>query len=118
MKMPWRQLLWSAGLLVCVPAFAHSKLLSSTPAGDAVLAQAPASIELRFNEAVEVAFTTIGVTGPVNVDHLAATSTSDGDRSKVTAALPALTAGTYHVKWTTVGHDGHHVTGTFAFSVR
>lgn len=116
MKNLLRHALLSAGLVICVPAYAHGKLVSSTPANDAVLAQAPASIELRFNEAVEVAFTTIALTGPVNADRL--TTTSDGDRSKVIAPLPALTAGTYHVKWTTVGHDGHHVSGTLVFSVK
>src|SRR4051812_40534863 len=39
-------------LLGAAPAAAHASLKSSTPAADSVLATAPRSVELLFNEAV------------------------------------------------------------------
>ena len=119
MNIPWRHALLSAGLVICVPAFAHSRLLSSTPASNAVLARSPPSLLLDFNEAVEIAFTTTDLVGPATQSiKLVAATDPGGDRSKVVAPLPALTTGTYHLNWTTVGHDGHHVNGTFAFTIK
>ena len=52
-------------LLYCAwavtPAYAHALLLRSNPAANAVLAEAPAQIELFFSETVEPSLSTISV---------------------------------------------------------
>lgn len=118
MNVHWRQALLLVLSMACAPAFAHSRLLSSNPASAAVLAQAPATLALGFNEAVEIAFTTVELKGPGKTVKLEAAADAGGDRSKVVAPLPALEAGVYRVTWATVGHDGHHVKGEFSFTVR
>ena len=118
MNLPRRTAAVLVAMALSASASAHSKLLSSTPASDAVLTGAPSSIALDFNEDVEIAFTTVSVTGPATQTMKLDATNAVGDRSNVVANLPALAPGAYRVSWTTVGHDGHHVKGAFAFSVR
>lgn len=66
-------LLWGGA----APAWAHSSLISSSPAADSVLAQAPDRVELVFNEEIrdfqpKLAIT-VGAADPVEV-----TPTVDG----------------------------------------
>ncbi len=42
------------GLLLASPASAHAELVASTPGNGARLAQAPAKVEMRFTEAVNL----------------------------------------------------------------
>jgi methionine-rich copper-binding protein CopC len=36
----------------------------------------------------------------------------------MTAALPPLPAGEYHIRWTTMARDGHRVKGEVVFTVK
>src|SRR3981081_3117181 len=54
-------------LSVPAPAFAHSQLLSTKPAGGASLTDSASSVSLTFNEPVKQRFSTIVVNGPGGV---------------------------------------------------
>lgn len=97
------------------PAAAHAELVSSTPSDGAALAEAPTSVELRFNESVGLIegairlLTTDGDPTP-----LSATATD----TTVTVELPELPAdATYAVAYRVVSADGHPVSGVLTFSV-
>jgi methionine-rich copper-binding protein CopC len=102
--------LWSAA------AFAHARLQSSTPASNAQLAHAPATLELNFSEEAKLAvlkLTTAGTQVPVTLDRGVEAS------KKIVVTLPALQPGTYEVQWSAIAKDDGHVTkGMFSFVVQ
>lgn len=100
-------------------AFAHAKLQSSDPQAGSTLDAAPKQIRLKFNEALEPAFSKIKVTGPQNNEiPVAATSVDKVDPTVMTAPLPPLSAGEYHIQWSTMTRDGHKAKGEVAFKVK
>jgi methionine-rich copper-binding protein CopC len=102
--------LWSAS------ALAHAKLQSSTPANNAQLAHAPATLELNFSEGAKLAvlkLTTAGTQIPVTLDRGVQAS------KKIVVTLPALQPGTYEVQWSAIAEDDGHVTkGMLSFVVQ
>lgn len=124
----WRRLALVVSLLAALStlaapaAWAHSALISSSPAADSVLAVPPTRVELVFNEPIrdfepKIAIT-VGDHDPVEV-----TPTVDGAR--VTADLTGVqwptNAGAASVAWKlgyrVVSADGHPVSGLVPFSV-
>jgi methionine-rich copper-binding protein CopC len=100
-------------------AFAHAKLQSSDPRAGSTLDTAPKQVRLEFNEALEPAFSRIRLTGPHNKEvAIAATTVDKADPKLMTAPLPPLSAGEYHIQWTAMSHDGHKVKGELAFRVK
>ena len=101
--------------IVTVPAFGHARLLSSSPAANAELAEAPKVLTLQFSEAAQLAvlkLSAAGVAIPLDIDRGAKAAV------RVAIALPALQPGVYQVEWTALAADDGHVTrGTFSFSV-
>jgi copper transport protein len=106
-----------AALVLAPGAAAHATLVSAEPANDAVLAEPPAQVTLRFNEPVESAF------GSVRVFDAAARRVDDGDvgrpdRETVSVGVDGeLADGTYTVTWRVVSADSHPVAGAFVFHV-
>jgi methionine-rich copper-binding protein CopC len=101
------------------PAFAHAKLQSSDPQAGSTLDSAPKQVHLKFNEALEPAFSKIKLTGPQNNEiPVAATTVDQADPTVMTAPLPALSSGEYRIQWSTMTHDGHKVKGEVAFRVK
>lgn len=98
---------------------AHTRLESSSPQANAVLAKAPQEIRLRFSEPLELPFSKVKL-----LDRRGSTiapSRIEADRSNqkvLVAALPVLKPGPYRVQWTTVTRDGHKVKGEFGFTVK
>ena len=96
-------------------AVAHATLLSSVPADAALLAQAPAEVELRFDEPV----------APISlrlIDHSGAALPLQGrvraEGHSVHVPLPtSLKQGTYLLSYRVVSADSHPVVGSMAFSV-
>jgi methionine-rich copper-binding protein CopC len=99
--------------------FAHAKLQASDPQSGSTLESAPKQIRLKFNEALEPAFSKIKVTGPQHDEIPVQPTTVDkADPTVMTAALPPLAAGEYHIQWSTMTHDGHKAKGEVTFKVK
>ncbi|WP_420119814.1 copper resistance CopC family protein, partial [Nakamurella sp.] len=116
-------------------AWAHSTLISSSPAADSVLATAPTRIELVFNEQIrdfqpKIAITvgdhdpievTPVVDGPtVTADLTGVTWPTDGGTGSGTASGTAggtVGAVAWKVGYRVVSADGHPVSGLVPFSV-
>jgi methionine-rich copper-binding protein CopC len=100
-------------------AFAHAKLQSSDPQAGSTLDAAPRQVRLKFNEAIEPAFSKIKLTGPQNKEiAVTGTAVDKADPTVMTAPLPVLSSGEYHIQWTTMTHDGHKVKGEVTFKVK
>jgi hypothetical protein len=101
--------------LLAGPAFAHARLVKSTPAKGAKVTS-PAHITLRFSEALEPAFS-----GALLLDQDG--RNVSGEPVKVDGPLMILTPGrlapgVYHVSWHSVGRDTHRLDGDFSFTVK
>jgi methionine-rich copper-binding protein CopC len=112
-------LLLVAALLLPTLAEPHAVLVKSSPARRAVLAHAPARVELVFNERLEPVYSTVSVWTATNV------RVDDGkvvvgpeDARRLSVGLPPLAAGTYAVKFRVLSVDGHLVEGTYPFEIR
>jgi methionine-rich copper-binding protein CopC len=100
-------------------AQAHAKLEASEPKASSELDKPPAQIRLRFNEALEPAFSKIRLIDGGNAEvRLAAIAVDKSDPKTMVATLPSLQSGQYRVQWSTVTHDGHKTRGEFSFRVR
>lgn len=107
-------LVW-VGLLGVGSASAHAALTGSDPEQGAVLAAAPTTVTLTFNENVsrraEIAVaapdgTQVKVTGVRAVDDTVSATVADVDQR-----------GTYSASYRVVSADGHPVTGTITYDV-
>lgn len=107
------------------PALAHPKVVSATPAANAVVAT-PKNIQLHFNEKLVPKFSgaelvMTGMPGmkdhaPMKVAGKAAVA-ADGRTLIVTPGKP-LATGQYSVNWHVVSADTHRVTGSHSFSIK
>lgn len=107
-----------------VPAAAHTRLVSATPAANATVAR-PAQLALTFSETLVAPLSGIEVTMtamPGMADHPRMPIrgfTTKVDGRTLTAKLPRpLPAGTYELKWHVVSADQHRMEGTYTFNVR
>lgn len=106
----------AAALLAATQTLAHAKLVSATPAENAVAA-APGQIVLRFNEKLQGKFSGFelskgGAAVPVKV------SVAKDQLSLVGVPAKPLAAGAYEVKWHAVTADTHRMQGGYSFTVR
>ena len=103
------------GLVLTFSASAHISLKQSIPAQEAMLMQGPEELSLIFSGEVRLAKVIIKdeKNKSINFD-FKPSSTPSTDFSW---SLPSLVQGTYTVKWTALGGDGHKMTGTFRFMV-
>ena len=108
-------------------AFAHAKLVSSTPAANATVSKANAkSIKLTFNEKLmaPTVKADLLMTGmPGMKDHapmkIAFTSMMGKDgKSMMLMPKKALVPGTYKVTWSAAGADTHRMGSEFSFTVK
>ena len=109
----------AAGILLLAlasSARAHSLLLESAPAADALLAAPPPEISLRFNNRIEKKLSTIRLLDARGgVRPLA--MLADGPADRLTATVPSLDPGAWRVEWRVLSTDGHVVSGRFSFRV-
>lgn len=112
-------ILAAAGCALSVPALAHTKLESSMPQANAVVAAAPTQVRLQFSDPLELPFSKVKLVDEkgavVEASKIAVDST---DPKALVATVPALRSGAYRVQWSTVTRDGHKVKGEFAFRVK
>jgi copper transport protein len=95
-------------------ASAHASLVSAEPSDGSVVAQAPKTVQLRFNEPVTpVVIGLIDAAGKTRDD-----VTVRADDETIILALPAsLPRGTEVVSYRVISQDGHPVSGSLVFSI-
>jgi copper resistance protein C len=99
-------------------ASAHAKLTSTTPVADSTVSS-PKSIQVHFNEAVEVKMSSLKL-ATADGTTVAAMAMNDAKDPATLSIMPnmPLKAGTYKVTWSAVTDDGHKVQGSFNFTVQ
>jgi methionine-rich copper-binding protein CopC len=102
-----------ATAVIQLPAFAHSTLLSTTPADQATVVQTPAVVVLTFDEPAVALGTRITVTGPNGPAQTGPPQLVDNNVSQ--PLQPGSPAGSYTVDWRVTSADGHPQTGQFHF---
>ncbi|MEU4386282.1 copper resistance CopC family protein [Promicromonospora sp. NPDC023805] len=99
-----------------VPASAHDKLISSDPASDQRLAEAPAEVSLTFSADVLDMGAAVVVSDAAGTEWVSAVPAVDGPT--VTAVLdPGMPDAGYEIRWRVVSSDGHPITGVIPFTV-
>lgn len=95
----------------------HLRLVSTTPAADAVLSEAPEEVRVVFSE--EPGSTTLRLTGVGEALVPTTEAIPDPDDAKVSFIRPEapLVAGVYTLHWRVIARDGHTQRGTFDFRV-
>ena len=106
-------LIGCASLLFSGGSLAHSPLKGSTPANNSVVTVPPAEIALEF--AHETRLTKLRLIMAEKEIPLSVPAAPVSTR--FTVPLPALPAGAYQVKWSTLSGDGHAMTGGFSLTV-
>jgi copper transport protein len=98
---------------------AHSSLVRSNPAPNAVLEQAPVQVELFFSEPLEPQLSSISVLGSdQQVVDVGDVRVDASDPTRMTVSLRSLKDGVYTVTWKALSAiDGHQSVGTFPFAV-
>ncbi|WP_036964839.1 copper resistance CopC family protein [Promicromonospora kroppenstedtii] len=105
-----------AMLATAAPASAHDKLVSSDPASDQTLAEAPATVSLTYSADVLDMGAAVVVTDGDGTDWVSDAPAIDG--ATVTAALDTdMPDGGYEIRWRVVSSDGHPITGIVPFAV-
>ena len=98
------------------PALAHTSLISSTPAPDAVVDEPAAVVTLVFDTPVSSRRARLVVTGPGGVDvGDGPARTSGGTVSLPVGAWP--TSGVFRLSYRVLAEDGHPLTGQLPFRV-
>jgi methionine-rich copper-binding protein CopC len=117
-------LLLGAGIVLISPfiAFAqaaHAEYVSSTPAQNAILHQAPATLSILFSEDVNPAGSTIQVYDVNGKQVTTAAAQVDRNNLKtMTVSMQGDGSELYVVLWRTVSAvEGHHDSGSFRFFV-
>lgn len=115
-----------AAVATAVPAFAHAKLIASSPAAQATVDK-PGKIVLTFSEKVMPAFTgaelmmtsMAGMAGhdPMKISDFTTAMSADG-KTLTLLMRRALASGSYQVNWHAGGADAHRLEGTFSFTVK
>lgn len=109
----------AAAAAVLVPsAFAHSVLLGTEPANDAVVQESPGRVELRFNEPVEMSLGGIRVFDSEG-NRVDADQVSPNGAPRVGVDIEGdLERGTYTVAWRAISADSDPISGAFVFHVQ
>jgi copper transport protein len=105
-----------AALALPGAASAHASLRGSTPQDGAVLAHAPRSVQVVFDDVVHVGSRNAAVANATGTSVLAGKPTADLDVLAI-PLRPGLPRGAYSVRWSIVSNDGHLERGVLAFAV-
>jgi copper transport protein len=97
-------------------ASAHATLLRTVPANGAVLAHAPRSIQVVFDDTIRIGSGNAVIDNASRASVLAAKAAAHGHT--LTLPLPnKLRKGDYTARWSIVSDDGHREQGVIAFAV-
>ncbi len=118
MTLHRRLLATALTMLATLPAFAHAKPKTMTPAANST-GPAPAEVSVYFTEAIEPKFSSLQLMDAQNRSLGKAPSKADpADHTHLTLAILPLVPGTYRVHWVTAAVDGHHMEGDYSFTVK
>jgi methionine-rich copper-binding protein CopC len=119
-------LLAAATLTLSVPALAHVKIASSTPA-EGVTVAAPKTVVLNFSDTLNPAKTGVELVmtampghanhGIMPIKNFVPTW-SNGNKTLTLTLRQPLRTGTYEARWQSTGGDGHKMAGRLTFVVR
>ncbi|MBL8577294.1 MAG: copper homeostasis periplasmic binding protein CopC [Mesorhizobium sp.] len=99
------------------PALAHANIVSATPA-DKSRGPSPATVEMNFNEAVNLAFSRMKILGPDGKQVATGeTVLVPGGKGMIAPVETKLPEGVYTVDWSVLSSDGHKLTGKYSFTV-
>lgn len=116
-----RHLAFLAAALLTPPclAWAHAALSKASPPAGAILAVAPAEVDIIFTQATEPRFSTITLTGAdgTRLDR-DDTHVLGGDARHLAVSLKPLAAGSYKVTWQVTSVDTHKSTGSYSFTIK
>lgn len=105
----------TATVLLASPAYAHVRLVSSTPRDGAAVSKAPDEVLLRFSEAVRApAYVVVSGPGGSRLDDGPAQVV---DNTVTEQLAPITEPGEYSVAYRVVSVDGHPVTGELSFTL-
>ena len=98
---------------------AHAELQLASPAPGTGLAQAPASVVIKFSEPLNLSLSRIEVLDGTGADvGTGPTEAVAGDADAMRRPLALLPTGQYAVRWTSVSAlDGHTLRGSYSFAV-
>ena len=114
MKRPISALIVTWALMPWV-VHAHAKLERAMPANGSVVATAPTSVMLMFNEAATLTAASIQKTGDKAAQKLGPLPKAPA--ANFTLNLPKLASGSYTVKYRVLTDDNHVMSGTTKFTV-
>lgn len=96
-------------------ATAHSPLKSTTPANEAIMAEAPNEIRLNFGK--DIRLTRLLVTHADEKTFKLDLSGHGGFTKLYLVPFQGKGDGSYLIEWRGLGEDGHALNGTFSFTI-
>ncbi|MDR2248011.1 copper resistance protein CopC [Acinetobacter sp.] len=112
-----RNVLVGATMLVSASnVFAHVKLESATPGINASIINQPKNITLNF--AGEVMLMNVKLLDAQRIDIPLNYQVSHDLKKSFKFAVPQLKKGKYTVAWSTMGSDGHNMSGEYTFTIK
>lgn len=99
------------------PVSAHASVVATTPAANAVLRTAPASVSVQFNEPVGASASKVQLLDRRGGVVPTRFTMVDTDRQAQLRPVKRLAAGGYVLRWSVVSEDGHVVAGASTFWV-
>jgi copper resistance protein C len=106
-----------AAVALGVAVEAHAKLLRTAPADKATVTKAPTTLQLWFNEAIDVKLSKVELTGPAGKIALGVVHAME-PKQLMGPITGKMADGAYTVDWQTAGDDGHVQKGSFTFTLK
>ncbi|MEV8419990.1 copper resistance CopC family protein [Streptomyces niveus] len=103
-------------LFAAQPAYAHTDLVTGSPAEAASESRPPQTIKLTFSDEMTSRYAKVALTTPDGEQGAAGAPQVTG-RTVTLPVKPGLPAGGYTVGYRVVSADGHPVTGSYRFTV-
>ena len=107
-------------LLLSDDAWSHAHLVGSEPPANAVIAQVPKQLRLRFSEPVEKSFTNIRIKADQRTLNLLDSQLQwDNSGKNLQIQMPDHAhALAYEIEWSLLAKDGHAGKGKWGFKVK